>query len=117
MAKSLKMFRGDAKSITVNIPIDEWTPGGSIFFAAKKVIDNDLVDSSAKMKKSMNDTNITSTTSVNKVYTLSLEKTDTNALDPGDYIGEFQFVDSVGRPTTFSQFTIEVLGDVNRRTA
>jgi hypothetical protein len=115
MAKSLKMFRGDAKSITVKIPIDQWTPGGSLFFAAKKVIDNDLVDSSAKMKKTINDTNIVSTTTTDKVYGLSLSGTDTN-IDPGEYIGEFQFVDSLGQPTTFQQFTIEVSGDVNRRT-
>jgi hypothetical protein len=115
MAKSLKMFRGDAKSITVNIPLDQWTPGGSLFFAAKKVIDNDLVDSSAKMKKTINDSNIVDTTSVNKVYLLPLSNTDTN-VDPGEYIGEFQFVNSLGQATTFAQFTIEVLGDVNRRT-
>lgn len=126
---STSIYRGDSDSWTLSIPLTLWSAGGKFFFGLKAKGDLaavDATDTSAVLKKTYDDTFITSTTATDKVYTLTLLPTDTAGTTPGKYIGEFQWVNSVGLTTpnspsavvkTFDQFKYQIKADLNQRTA
>lgn len=113
------IFRGDSDTWTLSVPLTLWSAGGKFFFALKSkgdVATVDLTDANAVVKKTYDDTYITSTTATDKVYTLSLLPTDTQGKEAGKYIGEFQWVSSDGNTVkTFSQFKYKLQADVNQR--
>lgn len=116
------IFRGDAKTWPVRMSEDSWTPGGKLFFAAKKTVDDDVTDASAVIKKTMTDSDIVNSSSelyIAGYVTYEMDLTggtdgDTDVA-PDSYIAEFQFVDSLGEPSTGTQFLLIVKGDINRR--
>lgn len=113
------IYRGDSDTFTLSVPLTIWTAGGKFFFALKsKGLINaaDVNDDNAVLKKSYDDTFITSTTATDKVYTLTLLHNDTKDATPGKYIGEFQWVNADSSVIkTFTQFKYTILGDVNQR--
>ncbi len=116
MAK-IELFRGDARTLPpVKVLRSLWTSGGHLFFGAKLIPDADTTDAQAILKKKLDDTNIDSGNSdaTYVAYTVSLTASDTTVA-PGTYIGEFQFVDSNGLPTTFTQVPVVITADINRR--
>ncbi len=116
MAK-IELFRGDARTLPpVKILRSMWTPGGHLFFGAKSTPDDDITDANAILKKTLDDTHIDSVNSdaTYVAYTIALLPADTTVA-AGFYIGEFQFVDANGNPTTFTQVAVEITADINRR--
>lgn len=111
----LELYRGDAKTYPAKVPTSIWTAGGKLMFAVKAAVDNVSDDTSAIIKKTLTDADITASDSKYKIYTLVLTSTDTDK-NPGDYTGEFQYVDASGNATTYQQFTFRIAGDINRRT-
>ena len=98
------------------LTVDTWIPGSTILFGAKVSVDDDITDASAVMKKKFTDDDIDSTDAEYVYYTLKIDPDETT-VEPRNYIGEFQFVDPDGRPTTYEQFDISVIADINRRVA
>lgn len=115
------IFRGDSDSWTMTVPLTLWTAGGKFYFGlkAKGLINAaDATDANAVLKKTYDDTYITSTTATDKVYTLTLSHADTVDVTPGKYIAEFQWVNSGATVVkTFTQFKYTIKGDVNQRIA
>lgn len=123
------MPRGDSRSITIAIPVATYSTGSSIFFALKTAVDNILDDSTAVLKKTLTDANITSNDGTNVNYLLELTPEDTTVITPATYRAEFEFVnaaaqtsptDPTGVVISFpdpgtSLFYIEITGDINRR--
>lgn len=116
------MPRGDSRTLPLAVPVDTYSTGASIFFAIKPQVDDVLDDSSAVLKKTLTDLDITSTDLVNVNYLLVLAPADTNTITPGMYFAEFEFV-SADKSTviTFpdpskSILEWEITGDINRRT-
>lgn len=113
------IYRGDSDSWTLSVPLTVWSAGGKFFFAVKpkgSLATVDLTDASAQIKKTYDDTFITSTDAVNKNYTLTLTHTDTVNTTPGKYIAEFQWVNAAGTVVqTFGQFKYTIIADVNQR--
>lgn len=113
------IFRGDSDTWTLSVPLTLWSAGGTFFFAVKdKSLINtvDESDSNAVLKKSYDDSYITSTTDTDKVYTLNLTHSDTVDATPGKYIAEFQWVSAdLNTVKTFTQFKYQIKGDVNQR--
>lgn len=117
---SSSIYRGDSDSFTLSVPLTIWSASGHFFFAIKaKGLVNafDATDTNAIIKKTYDDTYITSTTSTMKVYTLTLLHTDTVEATPGKYVGEFQWVSADATPVvkTFAPFKYTINGDVNQR--
>lgn len=121
MAKALSIYRGDYKEYPVKVPIAKYTAGGTVFFAAKNqdVIDTDqadITDSDAVVKVQAGDAQIIETTSEYVKYNLIFTPAATDQKVAGTYLGEIQYVNAAGRPTTYSpQFTFNLKADVNRR--
>lgn len=121
-----ELMRGDGASREVWLPLEIYTPGGKLYFAAKEEPDADPTDNSAAVKKTMTDDDVTSTSftdpdepnddTVYAVFVCALTAEDTDNAEPNDnYIGEFQYVDVDGTPFTAAQFRVAVKGDINRR--
>ena len=117
------MPRGDSRSLPLAIPVTTYSLGASIFFTLKTVIDNNIDDSQAVLRKTLTDANITSNDGVNVNYLLVLAPVDTNTLTPTTYFAEFEFVSSDKSVViTYPDPSVEVLkmqitGDVTRRTS
>jgi hypothetical protein len=127
MAKQIiwEMNQGDAKSRRVVVRANKYTPGGKLFFAAKRQYDNDPTDSTAVVKKDMTDDDIVETLeNGDKVFLLVLASDDTNNAGitaVTDLFAEFQYVDADAKPTTYPdlkskvEFILRLGPDVNRR--
>lgn len=114
MAKKIEMYRGDYREMVAKLPIASYTEGGTMYFGAKLkslVSSADATDANAVVLVTA-----TSPTLVDEEYahyTLVFEHATTSTKTPGRYIGETQYVDSSGRPTTFSpQVEFILLSDV-----
>lgn len=124
MAK-MEFKRGDNITHTFSMPADAWSAGGTLFFAAKPVVDDDTTDASAAIDVSFDDTVVTDD-GTNKKYTCAFVPTDTSSIDMGGskevkLLGEFQWVSSTGEVSTFpgnAQFLdVIVYADIKRETA
>lgn len=121
--KTLKysMPRGDTKTLPVSIPVGTYSVGASIFFALKKTIDANITDSSAVLRKTLTDANITSTDAVNVNYLMIITPSDTTNINPDTYFAEFEFVSAdksnvITYPDRdISEWRFTITGDVNRR--
>src|ERR1035441_2232518 len=97
MAKivTYSMPRGDSRSLPFSIPVGTYSVGASIFFALKTAVDNVANDSTAVLKKTLTDANITSNDGVNVNYVLSILPSDTNSFTDAQlatYLAELEFV-------------------------
>jgi len=117
------MPRGDSRSLPIAIPVGTYSVGASIFFALKVAVDNILDDSSAVLKKTLTDANITSTDATNVHYLLVLTPSDTNSIAPATYFAELEFVNAaktvvISYPDPeVNIWQFQITGDVNRRTS
>jgi len=117
------MPRGDTRTLPVSIPTSVYSAGASIFFTMKKTIDADVTDANAVVKKTLTDSNITSTTATAVNYLLTLTPADTTNVTPDTYRAEFEYVsadksDVITYPDpNVSLFYIQITGDVGRRTS
>lgn len=109
MANVIEFTRGDAITHTFSMPADAWSAGGTLFFAAKPAIDDDNTDAAAVIKKSWGDGAVSDVV-INgvayKQYACTFAPADTNSIpsnsaQSAQYLGEFQWVDASGVPTTF----------------
>lgn len=117
------MPRGDSRSFTLKVPIDTYSTGASLFFGMKKTVDDDATDSTAVLKKTLTDSDITATTADYKEYTLSLVPSDTNTITPDNYLAEVEFVSSDGLTVLtypdpkVAKWVFTISSDINRRTS
>lgn len=115
-----EMVKGDYKTKPIVAPAGVYTSGGKLMFAAKTNYDLDTSDAAAVVKKTLTDTDITETKpNGDKVFLLKIEPSDTDGVsitEPTEYIGEIQYVNASGKPTTYETFTFRLLPDINRRT-
>lgn len=117
------MPRGDSRSFNVKIPVSVYSTGASLFFGMKQQPDDDSTDSTAVLKKTLTDSDISSTTDDYKIYTLSLAPDDTNSITPGTYLAEVEFVSSDGLTVltypepNVSRWKFTISSDINRRTS
>jgi hypothetical protein len=109
MANQIDFTRGDAVTHTFSMPADAWSSGGTLRFMAKPVIDDDNTDGAAVISQEWNDTVVTDVTIggvAYKQYACYFPPSATNSIDSGgaqsaQYLGEFQWTNASGIPTTF----------------
>lgn len=128
MNNEIDFTRGDAVTHTFSIPTSSWSAGGKLIFGAKPVIDDDLTDGAAIIEKSWTDSAVSDVV-INgvayKQYACYFAPSDTNSIasngaESAQYLGEFQWVNAAGVPTTFPatdpKLTCIVYFDVIRKT-
>lgn len=123
MQKKIKysMPRGDSRTLPLAVPLSTYSVGASIFFALKKIIDDDADDSTGFALKKLTDADIVSTDATHKHYVLALGPSDTNLIPPDTYLAELEFVSADKSVViTFPDAAVavwhfEITGDVNRR--
>lgn len=111
MASKIEFARGDSiYSVKFYMPVSNWTAGGTLLFAAKPAIDDDVTDSNALINMSWSDADIAGEVVKNgilcKQYNCYFPPAATasipsNGTDSADYLAEFKYVSSTGIPTTF----------------
>lgn len=109
MANKIEFSRGDGVTHYFSIPTDNWSAGGKLFFAAKPIIDDDVLDLNAVINKDWTDGSATDTVIDGvpyKRYECYFPPSATssilsNGASSADYLGEFQFVPAAGDPVTF----------------
>ena len=117
------MPRGDSRSLPVALTADTYSAGASVFFGLKTVVDDDLADSTAVLKKTLTDADIIIHDVDYVHYLLQLLPTDTNTIPPAVYLAEFEFVSADGLTVltypdpSIAVWQFTITGDVNRRTA
>jgi hypothetical protein len=112
MAKATMEFkRGAGLTHTFSIPLDAWSAGGTLFFAAKPAPDDDSSDTAAVIDRGFDDT-YTSDVTINgvayKKYTLPFVVGDISSSvsfadgsKKQNYLGDFKFVPLSGEPMIF----------------
>lgn len=132
MANKIQMNfkRGDGLTHYFQLPIDSWSAGGSLQFAAKAAIDDDNTDAQAVIKKSFNDTNIVGPSDdmydpAYVTYRLDFLPADITGVTFGNakskkYLGEFQYIPTNNLPETFPSeddyIEVVIYADVKRST-
>lgn len=128
MADIMEFPRGDGANHIFDLPADNWTPGGKLFFAAKQVVDDDNTDSAAVIKRDWDDTAVTDVVIdgvAYKEYACDFPPSATNSIPSNgaasaEFLGEFQYVPPSGVPITYppkdEKIMCMVYFDVNRRT-
>lgn len=112
MAQNVMEFkRGDAMSKGFSIPAANFVPGGTLWFIAKSIPDNDNTDASAVIKKSFDDSVVTDVVRKGvscKRWQLDFDRSDivnVTFLDGAKklkFLGEFQYVPlGGGSPTSY----------------
>lgn len=114
MASKIEIARGDANVLRFFFPVDAWSAGGTLFFAAKPVVDDDNTDANAVINVNWDDTaivgevtkTIKGVATLCKQYNCTIPPSATNSInsngaDSADYLAEFQFVPLGGDPVTF----------------
>lgn len=134
MAKknTMEFKKGDVQHHYFQIAEDAWFPGGLLWFAAKPAVDNDNTDASAVINKSFDDTKIVGPDhdeydGAFVTYELKFMPTDivNVSFEDGEkkknYLGEFQYVSSLGEPETFPSddefIDVVIYADIKRGTA
>lgn len=102
---TMKFKRGDTARHYFKLPIASYATGGTLFFAAKSIPDNDNTDSLAVIDKSFTDSVVT-TNATHAIWTMDFDPADitatfTDGSSSKEYKGEFQYVDGDGNPTSF----------------
>lgn len=110
MANKIEFPRGDGVHHQFCMQADAWSAGGRLFFAAKPVIDDDNTDAAAVINQNWDDTALLADQVIDgityKTYDCYFPASATNNIasngaNNADYLGEFQWVPSVGDPVTF----------------
>ena len=128
MADQIVFSRGDAAYHTFSIPATSWSSGGTLFFAAKPVFDDDNTDVNAVIRTSWTDANLLADVIIGgityKKYSCYFAPSATNSILSGgapsaDYLGEFQFVPLSGNvitaPAVGDKLDCVVWFDINRK--
>lgn len=128
----MEFKKGDGQTHYFQLPDDSWSAGGTLWFAAKEIPDNDATDANAVINKSFDDTKIVE--SGHEEYTSGFVTYELEFL-PGDivgvnfnngesnkeYLGEFQFVPTTGIPETFppndEYIQVIIYADIKRGTS
>lgn len=127
----MEFKKGDAVTHYFQMPIDSWTAGGKLFFAAKADPDDDNTDALAVIDKPFEDDAVVD--SDHEMYD-PLFATYELKFDPGDvtvsfsdgakkkkFLGEFQYVPTTGEPETFPGgddfLEVIVYADIKRGTS
>ena len=108
----MELKKGDVQTHYFQMPIESWAAGGTLWFTAKPLIDNDTTDAAAIVNKSFSDTDVV--LSDHEMYdadyaTYELEFLPADitnvTFDEGEtrrsYIGEFVHIDASNLPQTF----------------
>jgi hypothetical protein len=111
MASKLEFTRGDTKTHTFTIEATLWSAGGTLFFAAKPAIDDDLTDAAATITGEFTDDDVSNVTIdgvAYKRYTCVFPASATtsiasNGAKKAKYLGEFQHVPVGGQPKTYPE--------------
>jgi len=129
MDVKMEFKRGDGLTHYFQIPLDSWTAGGTLWFAAKAEIDNDNTDAQAVINKSFTDAKIVG--SSHEMYDPAFVTYEL-AFVPGDitnvsflngetekeYLGEFQYIPTTLLPETFPSgddyINVVIYADVKR---
>lgn len=123
----MEFVRGDGANHGFAIPAANWTPGGTLFFAAKRFVDDDNTDAQALIQGNWGDgvvTDITHNGVPYKRWACSFPASATNGIESGgaetlNLLGEFQFVPTSGEPVTFpgtvGRIPVVVIFDVKRK--
>lgn len=125
---TMEFTRGDGANHTFAIPASSWSPGGVLFFAAKRVIDDDNTDAEAVIEGNWDDSDVTDVT-INgvayKKYACTFPPSATNSVESDgasslELLGEFQYVPSDSIPVTFpatdEKIDVVLYFDVKRKT-
>lgn len=102
----MEFKKGDDVQHSFKMPIDDYSAGGTLWFAAKSDIDNDVTDAAAVIDKDFSDS-VVATDAEYATWTLDFEPGDIVGVNfsggekKKKYVGEFQFVASDGKISTF----------------
>jgi len=129
---TMEFKKGDGLTHYFAVEAASWTPGGTLFFAAKQEVDNDATDAAAVINKSFTDANIVA--SDHEEYDADFVTYEL-AFVPGDitnvsftdgekkqkFLGEFQFVPTTGLPESFpaddEYIEVIIYADIKRGTS
>lgn len=123
VTKTYSMPRGDSRTLPISLPLDTYSVGATIYFALKRVVDNDLTDSTAVFKTEITDADIQTIDATHVNYIFRIHKEDTNLVTPATYRAELQFVSAdktivITFPDpALMEWYWEITGDINRRTS
>lgn len=111
---NLTIIRGDTVSITFTLTDENGDPvnltGSTVYFTAKKQIDDDAADAKAVISK-----DVTSHSDpVNGETIINLTSSDTD-IDLGIYFYDIQIKDSINNITSLPVKQLKVVEDVTRR--
>lgn len=107
----ITLIRGDDSSIAFHIDGVDLT-GGTVFFTAKPLLDNETDDAAAVMEVSVS----SFTDPTNGNATIPLSSTVTN-VSPGDYFYDIQVKTAAGKIISIPARKLTVVQDVTRRTS
>lgn len=123
---TMEFKKGDRETHYFKLPIADYSAGGTLFFAAKEVPDDDVTDAQAVINKPFTDS-VVVLDAVWATWTLVFNAGDITNVSFADgssqktYEGEFQFVTSGGVPRSFpdNDDYIEVIiyADIKRAVA
>lgn len=124
----MEFTRGDGANHTFAIPASSWSPGGVLFFAAKRLIDDDNTDAAAVIEGDWDDTAVTDVTIdgvAYKKYACYFPPSATNSVASNgagtlELLGEFQYVPTTNIPVTFpatdEKLDVILYFDIKRKT-
>lgn len=117
MARKLEMFRGDYREYAATVT-DTFNVASKIHFAVKTkaLVDTvNLTDSNAVFTVDATNANAVDNGNGTVTYTIAIPKASTEGKTPGTYVAEIEYVNSLGRSTTYSQIEFLLKGDINQR--
>lgn len=109
---TMSFKRGDGRTHYFQIPVESWSAGGKLFFAAKAQPDDDSTDAQAVINKTFTDDDIVDESDFQYdpdfvTYALGFIESDTSSVPfaSGDteetFSGEFQYVPDGGQPMSY----------------
>ena len=129
MADIMEFSRGDGTTKGFSMPADKWSAGGTLFFAAKQLIDDDTTDALSQISGSWGDGVVTDTVRngvAYKRYACYFPPSATNSIPSNgaetlELKGEFQWVptgggDPITAPAKDDKIEVVVYMDVKRKT-
>lgn len=114
--------RGDSRTLPLQVPVDTYSSGMSIFITAKLEVDNVLDDSTAPLRKTLTDADIDHTDAQYVYYTIRFTPSEMNVIDADTYRFEFELVSADALTVltypdpNIAEAYLVVTGDVGRRT-